>query len=90
MKRLFGLWKVVRNDGLVLWRALRQPDRPRWLMPVTVLLALYALEPFNVAIPLMGLVDDGVLVPLVLHLIVQCLPLRFRETPVNGSVARAG
>jgi uncharacterized membrane protein YkvA (DUF1232 family) len=90
MKRLFGLWKVVRNDGRVLWRVLRQPDRPRWLMPVTVLLALYALEPFNVAIPLMGLVDDGVLVPLVLHLIVQCLPARFRETPVNGGMARFG
>ncbi|AET91683.1 hypothetical protein BYI23_B010760 [Burkholderia sp. YI23] len=90
MKRLIVLWKVVKNDGRVLWRALRQPDRPRWLLPATVLVALYALAPFNVAIPLMGLVDEGVLVPLLLHLIVQCLPVRFRKTPVHPDVARAG
>jgi uncharacterized membrane protein YkvA (DUF1232 family) len=90
VKRLMVLWKMVKSDGRVLWRALRQPDRPRWLMPVTVLLALYALAPFNVVIPLMGLVDDGILVPLVLHLIVQCLPARFRETPMRHGVARAG
>ncbi|BBP98015.1 hypothetical protein BSFA1_31440 [Burkholderia sp. SFA1] len=78
MKRLIVLWKIVKNDGRVLWRALRRPDRPRWLLPATVLLALYALAPFNIAVPLMGIVDDGVLVPLLLHLIVQCLPMRFR------------
>ena len=83
MKRLIVLWKIVKNDGRVLWRALRRPDRPRWLLPATVLVALYALAPFNIAVPLMGIVDDGVLVPLLLHLIVQCLPMRFR-------VARTG
>jgi len=55
------LWKVVRDDLRVLSYALRHPDRPRWLMPATALVALYAIDPFNVAVPFVGIVDDGVL-----------------------------
>ena len=47
MKRLVFLWNLVRDDLFVLWFALRHPDRPLWLVPVTALLALYALAPLN-------------------------------------------
>jgi uncharacterized membrane protein YkvA (DUF1232 family) len=39
-----------------------------------VLLALYALSPLNFAIPLLGVVDDMILVPLVLHGLLKLLP----------------
>lgn len=83
MKRLLVLWKTARRDLRVLWFALGRPDRPGWLLPVLGLVALYAIEPFNVAMPILGLIDDGVIVPLVLHLIVLRLPVS-----LQGSVAR--
>jgi uncharacterized membrane protein YkvA (DUF1232 family) len=51
--------------------ALRRPDRPWWLLPVSLLLLWFALEPFNFAIPLLGAIDDFVLLPLLLRGIVK-------------------
>lgn len=79
MKRIALLWKLAKVDLHVLWSALRHPDRPVWLLPVTALLALYAMAPFNLAIPVIGLVDDGVIVPLALHMIVRWLPQPLRR-----------
>lgn len=83
MKRLLMLWKTARHDLRVLRIALGHPDRPRWLIPVVGLVTLYAIEPFNFAMPILGVLDDGVLVPLVLHLIVLGLPVSLR-----GATAR--
>jgi uncharacterized membrane protein YkvA (DUF1232 family) len=41
-------------------------------------LAVYALEPLNFAIPALGVVDDFVLVPLALHVLLKFLPLGIR------------
>lgn len=79
MRKIALLWKVVRDDLCVLLYALRHPDRPGWLMPATALVALYAIAPFNVAVPFVGIVDDGVLVPLALHLMVRFLPIQLRR-----------
>ncbi|GAC1531682.1 MAG: hypothetical protein NVS2B4_11190 [Ramlibacter sp.] len=75
MRRLLVLlWRVSRSDLRVLWLALRSPDRPGWLLPATIFLGLYALAPFNFALPLLGVLDDLVLVPLALHWLVRLLP----------------
>lgn len=79
MKRIALLWRVVKSDLRVLWYALRHPDRPGWLMPATALIALYAIDPFNVAVPFVGIVDDGLLVPIALHLMVRCLPTQLQH-----------
>lgn len=90
MKRLIMLWKTARCDLHVLRLALNHPDRPSWLIPALGLVTLYAIEPFNFAIPLLGIVDDGVLVPLVLHLIVLGLPVSLRgKVDANGRGADA-
>jgi uncharacterized membrane protein YkvA (DUF1232 family) len=67
MKRLFTLWRLGGRDLQVLWHALRQPDRPIWLMPAALLLVFFALEPLNLAFPVLGVVDDFVLLPLLLR-----------------------
>jgi uncharacterized membrane protein YkvA (DUF1232 family) len=54
-----------------LLMALRQRDRPKWLLPVSLILAFFALEPLNFTLPLLGAVDDLVLLPLLLHLLVR-------------------
>jgi len=78
MMRLIRLWRLGGSDLRLLWFALRHPRRPVWVIPATVLLAFYALEPLNFAIPLFGIVDEFVLLPLALHLILRFLPAEIR------------
>jgi uncharacterized membrane protein YkvA (DUF1232 family) len=78
MMRLLRLWRLARRDLGLLWFALRHHRRPLWLWPAAIVLALYALEPFNFAIPLLGIVDDFILLPLILHLLVGLLPGEIR------------
>lgn len=67
MRRIFRLWRLAGSDIRLLWQALRHPNRPTWLLPVTLALGLFAFEPFNFAIPVLGVVDDLFLLPLLLH-----------------------
>ncbi len=78
MFRLFRLWKLARTDLPMLWFALKHPSRPMWLWPAVIVLALYALEPFNFALPVLGFVDDFILVPLALHGVLRLLPGEIR------------
>lgn len=67
MRRFFRLWRLAGSDLRLLWAALRHPNRPSWLLPATLALGFFALEPFNFAIPVLGVVDDFFLLPLILH-----------------------
>ena len=78
MRRLLLLWRVGRQDLRLLWFAARHPGRPVWLLPATALLSLFALEPLNFAVPLIGVVDDFVILPLVLHALLNFLPIEVR------------
>jgi uncharacterized membrane protein YkvA (DUF1232 family) len=78
MIRLLRLWRLGAGDLRLLWFALRHPRRPLWLLPAAIVLALYALEPVNFVIPLVGVLDDFVILPLILHLLVQFVPLEIR------------
>jgi uncharacterized membrane protein YkvA (DUF1232 family) len=80
MIRLFRLLRLCGRDLRLLWFALRHPNRPVWLLPVAALLVAYALEPLNFTIPPLGIVDDFVLLPLVLHGLLKCLPDRIRDS----------
>lgn len=83
MKRLFLiLARTSRHDLRLAWHALRHPLRPAWLLPALVLLTLYAVSPLSYAVPLFGLVDDLVVVPMLLHVLVSQLPPALREAPI--------
>jgi uncharacterized membrane protein YkvA (DUF1232 family) len=85
MLRLLRLWRLGAADLRVLWFALRHPHRPIWLWPAAIVVALYAFEPLNFAIPALGVVDDLVLLPLILHFLVKFLPLGIRvESAVSS------
>jgi uncharacterized membrane protein YkvA (DUF1232 family) len=76
-KRLAVLWTVVKGDARLLWRALRHPGSPSWLKWGTALTVLYLLSPVDLlpdAFPLLGMVDDLVLIPMVIHAMLQRLP----------------
>jgi len=74
MLRLLRFWRMARHDLRLLWFALRHRSRPGWLWPAALLLGWYALEPLNLALPIMGAVDDFVVLPLLLHLLLKLLP----------------
>jgi len=76
-KRLMLLWTLVRGDARRLWRALRHPGSPAWLKWAVAGLALYLLSPVDLLpdfIPLLGLVDDLVLIPLAIRALLNRLP----------------
>ena len=75
MKRLFALWRTVGTQDLrLLWFAIRHENRPGWLLPALAGLVLFAVEPMNFALPVLGAVDEFVLLPLVLHGMAKMLP----------------
>jgi uncharacterized membrane protein YkvA (DUF1232 family) len=79
MRRLFIFWRQGGRDLKLLWRALRHPDRPAWLVPAAVLLALFALDPANLALPVLGAVDDLLILPLALGALLRALPPHLRN-----------
>ena len=79
MRRLFIFWRQGGRDLKLLWRALRHPDRPVWLVPAAVLLAFFALDPLNLAMPVLGAVDDLLLLPLALRALLSALPQHLRH-----------
>jgi uncharacterized membrane protein YkvA (DUF1232 family) len=81
-KRLTVLWVLVRGDARRLGYALRHPDAPVWLKPATAMLLLYLVSPLDLipdALPIIGLVDDLVLLPMVVGWMLSMLPGSLRE-----------
>ena len=77
LKRLTLLWTVVRGDARQLWFALRHPDAPSWLKWGTALIVLYLFSPIDLIpdfLPVIGMVDDIVLVPLAIRWLLKRLP----------------
>lgn len=88
-KRLTVLWVLVRGDARRLWYALRHPDAPVWLKPATAMLLLYLVSPLDLipdALPIIGVVDDLVLLPLVVGWMLSMLPDSLREDIANRNV----
>jgi uncharacterized membrane protein YkvA (DUF1232 family) len=79
MFRLFKLWRLARVDLRLLWFALQHRSRPLWLWPAVAVLGVYALDPVNFTLPVIGFVDDFVLVPLALHVLLKLLPTEIRS-----------
>ena len=76
-KRLGMLWALVRSDARLLWAALQHPLSPRWLKPAVALMVLYVVSPMDLipdVVPLLGVVDDLVLVPLAIRFVLRRLP----------------
>jgi uncharacterized membrane protein YkvA (DUF1232 family) len=80
-KRAIVLWRVVRGDARRLWLALRHPAAPGWLKLGTALIVLYLLSPVDLvpdAIPLLGVVDDLVIIPFAIRWLLNRLPPHIR------------
>ncbi len=80
-KRLAILWSLIRGDARQLWRALRHPDAPAWLKWGVAGIVLYVLSPVDLipdVIPVVGVLDDIVVVPLAIRWLLNRLPSHLR------------
>jgi uncharacterized membrane protein YkvA (DUF1232 family) len=76
-KRLLLLWTVLRSDARQLWFALRHPAAPGWLKLGTAMIVLYVISPIDIipdVLPVIGVVDDLVVVPLAIRWLLKRLP----------------
>ncbi len=80
-KRISVLWSLVKGDARLLWRALRHPGAPGWLKLGTLGIVLYVISPVDLipdVLPVIGVLDDIVIVPLAISWLVARLPAHIR------------
>lgn len=66
-----------RNELIVLWRAFMAPGTPLWLKGLMLLVPLYLISPVDIipdVIPILGWIDDLVVIPLLVSWLVSLLP----------------
>lgn len=81
-KRIAVIWTLVKVDARVLWYALQHPQSPRWLKLGAVGLVAYLLSPVDFipdVLPVIGVVDDLVLIPMAMRWLLGRLPAAIRE-----------
>lgn len=67
----------IRQDVLTLWFARRHPDTPWLVKGLTFFVVAYALSPIDLIpdfIPVLGYLDDVILLPALIWLAVRLLP----------------
>jgi uncharacterized membrane protein YkvA (DUF1232 family) len=74
---------TFRTELATLWRAFLAPETPIHLKALMLLVPAYLLSPIDLIpdfIPVLGWVDDLVIVPLMVGMIVKMLPQPIRAT----------
>jgi uncharacterized membrane protein YkvA (DUF1232 family) len=67
----------VKQDSVMLWFACRHPQTPWLAKAIAALAVAYALSPIDLIpdfIPVLGYLDDALLLPAMVWLAVRCLP----------------
>lgn len=73
--------RLIKRDSLTLWYACLDPRTPLWLKLMTGVLVAYAFSPIDLIpdfIPIIGLLDDAIIVPLGVMLLLRLLPKEIR------------
>jgi uncharacterized membrane protein YkvA (DUF1232 family) len=77
MKKGPSLVKRLRIEAHAVWLAARDPRTPWAVRGLALLIAAYALSPIDLIpdfIPVLGLLDDALLIPAGLWLVAKMLP----------------
>ena len=80
-KRIAMLWVLIRGDARLMWRALRHPQAPNWLKWGALGTLLYLVSPIDLipdVLPVIGVLDDIVIVPLAIRWLLGRLPATLR------------
>lgn len=81
---LLKAWATrIKRDGVTLWFAARHPRTPWYAKALGVFVVAYALSPIDLIpdfIPVLGYVDDVLLLPALIWLAVRLLPADVRQS----------
>jgi len=69
--------RQLKRDVMTLWCCARHPDTPWWLRGLLVCVVAYALSPIDLIpdfIPVLGYLDDLLLLPLGIWLAIRLMP----------------
>lgn len=72
---------ALKRDVMTLWFALKNPQTPWYVRALALLLTAYALSPVDLIpdfIPLLGYLDDLIIVPVGVWLLLHLLPAPIR------------
>ncbi len=87
LKKILLVAKSLKRDVLVLWFALRHPDTPFIATAIAILTVAYALSPIDLIpdfIPLLGYLDDLMVIPMLVAITLRLIP----DTVLTQSRAR--
>lgn len=79
LARMRGWAVILKRDGLTLWFAARNPEVPWYAKAMGFFTVGYALSPIDLIpdfIPLLGLLDDLILLPALIWLTLKLIPPR--------------
>jgi uncharacterized membrane protein YkvA (DUF1232 family) len=77
MRRLRAWAQALKRDVIALWIAARDARVSRWVKLLAALIAAYALSPIDLIpdfVPVLGLLDDLLIVPAGIWLAVRLIP----------------
>ncbi len=77
MDRLRGWAKRLKHDGITLWFAVKHPHVPWCAKALGVFVVAYALSPIDLIpdfIPVLGYLDDVLLLPALIWLTIRLIP----------------
>ena len=77
MKPLKAIARQVKIEAHTAWLCARDPDTPRAARLLGLVIAAYALSPIDLIpdmIPVLGLLDDAILIPLGIWLFLKLIP----------------
>lgn len=75
--------RLIKRDGVTLWFAARHPRTPWYAKALGAFVVAYALSPIDLIpdfIPVLGYVDDVLLLPALIWLAVRLLPADVRQS----------
>jgi uncharacterized membrane protein YkvA (DUF1232 family) len=84
--------RSVKRDVIALWLAARDPRVPWYAKAVAAAVAAYALSPIDLIpdfIPVVGYLDDLIIVPLGVLLAVRLIPADLMEELRSEAVSRS-
>jgi uncharacterized membrane protein YkvA (DUF1232 family) len=77
LQRLKRWARALKNDGMTLWFCCRHPDMPRLPKILALLVVGYFLSPIDLIpdfIPVLGYLDELLLLPVCIYLIMKLVP----------------
>ncbi len=77
LKRLKNLAASIKRDGLALWFAYRDPRTPIFARLLCIGIVAYALSPIDLIpdfVPILGYLDELILMPLAIWFVLQLIP----------------